>query len=62
MHALELIEAWPAQRKAAGVARADGVLAAHGDVEHRLGWGSVTKPLVAYATLVAAEEGALDLD
>ena len=61
MHALELIEAWPAQRKAAGVARADGVLAAHGDVEHRLGWGSVTKPLVAYATLVAAEEGALDL-
>lgn len=62
MHALELIDVWPAERKAAGVARADGVLAAHGDVEHRLGWGSVTKPLVAYATLVAAEEGALDLD
>jgi len=33
-----------------------------GDVEHRFGWGSVTKPLVAYATLIAAEEGALDLD
>ena len=29
---------------------------------HRLGWGSVTKLLVAYATLIAAEEGALDLD
>jgi CubicO group peptidase (beta-lactamase class C family) len=60
--ALEVIAGWPAEHKAAGVAQADGVLAAHGDVEHRLGWGSVTKPLVAYASLVAAEEGALDLD
>ena len=57
-----MIAGWPAEHKAAGVAQADGVLAAHGDVEHRLGWGSVTKPLVAYASLVAAEEGALDLD
>jgi len=38
------------------------VLAVHGDAEHRFAWGSVTKLLVAYATLVAAEEGALDLD
>ena len=62
MEALRQIESWPAQHAAAGVATASGVLARHGDVEHRLGWGSVTKLLVAYATLIAAEEGALDLD
>ena len=42
--------------------RAAAVVAVHGDVEHRFAWGSVTKLLVGYATLVAAEEGALDLD
>jgi CubicO group peptidase (beta-lactamase class C family) len=60
--ALERIESWGAEHTAAGVARADGVLAAHGHVEHQFGWGSVTKLLTAYAVLVAAEEGALDLD
>lgn len=50
------------EHAAAGIATAASVVAEHGDVHHRLGWGSVTKLLVAYATLVAAEEGALDLD
>ncbi len=62
MEALRQIESWPAEHAAAGVSTADAILAAHGDVDHRLGWGSVTKPVVAYATLIAAEEGALDLD
>jgi CubicO group peptidase (beta-lactamase class C family) len=60
--ALRQIESWPAEHKAAGVSSSTGILAEHGDTGYRLGWGSVTKPLVAYATLVAAEEGALDLD
>ena len=62
VEALRQIETWPAEHAAAGVATAAGVVAAHGDVDHRLGWGSVTKLLAAYATLIAAEEGALDLD
>ena len=62
MEALRQIDGWPADHTAAGVACADDVLAQHGDVAHRFGWGSVTKLLVAYAGLVAAEEGAVDLD
>jgi CubicO group peptidase (beta-lactamase class C family) len=62
VEALRQIEAWPAEHAAAGVATADAVIAEHGAAHHRLGWGSVTKLLVAYATLIAAEEGALDLD
>ena len=60
--ALRQIDEWDAEHTAAGVANAGEVVAEHGDVGHRFGWGSVTKLLVAYATLVAAEEGALDLD
>jgi CubicO group peptidase (beta-lactamase class C family) len=60
--ALRQIDDWPAGHNAAGVATAEAVVAERGDVEHRFGWGSVTKLLVAYATLVAAEEGAVDLD
>jgi CubicO group peptidase (beta-lactamase class C family) len=56
------IESWPCDHAAVGVATAGEVVAEHGEAEHRFGWGSVTKLLVAYATLVAAEEGAIDLD
>jgi CubicO group peptidase (beta-lactamase class C family) len=59
--ALRQIEGWPAERAAAGVVSGDGTWT-HG---HRLGdfrWASVTKLLTATATLVAAEEGILDLD
>ena len=62
VEALRQIEAWPAEHAAAGVATPAAVVALHGDTGYRLGWGSVTKLLAAYATLVAAEEGALDLD
>jgi CubicO group peptidase (beta-lactamase class C family) len=62
VEALRQIESWPSAHKAAGVATAGERVAEHGDVDERIGWGSVTKLLVAYATLIAAEEGALDLD
>jgi CubicO group peptidase (beta-lactamase class C family) len=60
--ALRQIDEWPAEHNAAGVATGDDVVAVYGNSEHRFGWGSVTKPLTAYATLIAAEEGVLDLD
>ena len=60
--ALRQIESWPAEIAAAGVATARDVVAENGNATDRLGWGSVTKLLTAYATLIAAEEGAVDLD
>ena len=62
MSALELIETWPAPHKAAGVTSAGGTVAVAGDEELELPWASVSKLLVAYATLIAAEEGVLALD
>ena len=61
--ALRQIDAWPAAHNAAG--RRDGAAGSSRGTatsSTRFGWASVTKLLVAYATLVAAEEGALDLD
>jgi CubicO group peptidase (beta-lactamase class C family) len=47
---------------AAGVVGPEGVRATHGDARHEFRWASVTKPATALATLVAAEEGVVDLD
>jgi len=61
--ALALLDGWPVENAAAAVIAADGtVLASHGDVERRYRLASVTKPLTAYAALVAIEEGVFDLD
>jgi len=61
MEALGLVDGWPAERVAVGVASAQGTLFVHGGGgEFR--WASVTKPVTALACLVAAEEGAFDLD
>ena len=62
MDALRQVEAWPAETVAVGVLRAGEEVASHGPREHVFGWASVTKPATALATLVAAEEGILDLD
>lgn len=63
MESLRIIETWPVDTAAAAVVRADGSLAgAHGPVDHRFALASVTKPLAAYAALVAYEEGAIELD
>ena len=40
----------------------EGERAVHGAVEHEFRWASVTKLTAALATLVAAEEGVVDLD
>jgi CubicO group peptidase (beta-lactamase class C family) len=61
VEALRQIDGWEAEA-AAGVAAPSGVLAARGDDERRFAWASVTKLVTAYATLVALEEGTVDLD
>jgi CubicO group peptidase (beta-lactamase class C family) len=56
MRALEQVAGWPVPHAAAGV------VATTGDVERRFPLASVTKLLTAWATLVAVEEGSVDLD
>lgn len=52
---------WPVPHAAAALVAADGtVLAAAGEQDRVFALASVTKPLVAYALLVAVEEGAVD--
>lgn len=62
MEALRAIEGWGAATAAAGVARADEVVATLGPREVELPWASVTKLLTGLAMLVALEEGTVDLD
>lgn len=62
MKALEQIDGWPAPTAAVAVVTSDGVVARRGRHDVVLRWASLTKLLTAYAALVAAEEGVLDLD
>jgi CubicO group peptidase (beta-lactamase class C family) len=62
VEALRAIDGWDAGMAAAGVARAEGVVATHGALEREVPWASVTKLLTGVAFLVALEEGAVDLD
>ena len=62
MEALRQIDEWGAANAAAGAVSAQGVVAASGDRSRVFLWASVTKPVTALATLVAVEEGVVDLD
>ena len=62
MEALHQIDAWGTAFAAAGVTRADSAVATHGDSSRAVRLASVSKPVAAVATLVAAEEGVVDLD
>lgn len=62
MKALRQIDEWDAAHAAAALVRPDGIVAAHGPAEHVFRWASVTKLATALATLVAVEEGVVDLD
>jgi CubicO group peptidase (beta-lactamase class C family) len=54
---------WPVGHAAAAVVAADGTVLATAGEQDRVFWlASVTKPLAAYALLVAVEEGAVDWD
>jgi CubicO group peptidase (beta-lactamase class C family) len=56
------VDAWPAEQVAVGVLSGGDEVAARGPRDHVFAWASVSKPATAFATLVAAEEGILDLD
>jgi CubicO group peptidase (beta-lactamase class C family) len=60
--ALRQIDAWGAGVAAAGVARADAIVATDGAADAELPWASVTKLLTGLALLVALEEGTVELD
>ena len=63
MQALELVSAWPVPHVAAAVVAGDTtILGTRGDTEHRFRLASLTKPLAAWAMLVAVEEGSVHLD
>jgi CubicO group peptidase (beta-lactamase class C family) len=60
--ALRQVEGWPVENAAVAVVGACDPVATHGDTDSVFRWASVTKLLTAYAALVAAEEGTIDLD
>jgi CubicO group peptidase (beta-lactamase class C family) len=62
VESLRLVDSWPVSRVAVGATRAGGELGVHGPRDAVFRWASVTKLFTAYACLVAAEEGTLDLD
>jgi CubicO group peptidase (beta-lactamase class C family) len=62
VESLGQVESWGAREAAVGVLRNGDVVATHGPRDVVFRWASVTKPVVALATLVAAEEGTIDLD
>ena len=62
MQALRQIDDWPVEFAAAGVADAEGRVSTRGDAARATRLASVSKPVAALATLVAAEEGVVDLD
>ncbi|HWJ30949.1 MAG TPA: serine hydrolase domain-containing protein [Gaiellaceae bacterium] len=62
MEALRQIDEWEAQHAAAVVLRGGETVGEHGDRGHVFRWASITKLLTAYATMIAAEEGVVDLD
>ncbi len=59
---LESIDHWPVTTAAAAVVGPGGVVETTGDVHAVFELASVTKPLVALATLIAVEEGTVSLD
>ena len=62
MEALRRIDEWSAPHAAAFALLDGDERGVHGPREHVFRWASLTKLLTAVATLVAAEEGVVDLD
>ena len=62
LEGLRQVEGWPAEHVAVAVLAPEGELDAAGEHGRVFRWASVTKPVTAYACLIAAEEGVLDLD
>ena len=61
MQALALTESWPVPTVSAAVVRPDGSTATVGSVDHVFRLASLSKLVMAWATLVACEEGVVQL-
>lgn len=59
---LQQVDSWPVQRTSAGVVTGNGEKFTHGDGHSRYRLASISKPLAAWACLVAVEEGSITLD
>jgi CubicO group peptidase (beta-lactamase class C family) len=60
---VRVIDQWPVDNAAAAVVSSGGtVLGWHGDARRRYGLASVSKLFTAYTTLIAIEEGVVELD
>jgi CubicO group peptidase (beta-lactamase class C family) len=62
VEALREVDGWPVDHVAVAAVPGSGDPAVHGEREREFRWASVTKLLTAYAALIAAEEGTIDLD
>ena len=59
---LATIDTWAAAHAAAVVLGPSGALAARGEPAHRFRWASLTKLVTAWAVLIGADRGLLELD
>jgi len=62
LEALQITDSWPVENVAVAALSPAAELGRRGDAARVFRWASVTKPVVALAALVAAEEGTIDLD
>jgi CubicO group peptidase (beta-lactamase class C family) len=62
MEALRLVDTWPVPHVSAAVIRPDGTVVSTGDTTFEFRLASISKPITAWASLVAAEEGTIELD
>jgi CubicO group peptidase (beta-lactamase class C family) len=60
--ALDLTGSWDVPNVAAAVLRSGSIVSTVGDQQHRFRLASISKPITAWAALVAVEEGLFDLD
>lgn len=58
---MEFLSDWPVEHSGAAIVHG-GSVTVEGDIDRLFGLASVTKPIVAYAVLIAVEEGVFDLD
>lgn len=62
MSVLDAVTDWPVDRVAAAVVTPDGAVATIGDRDRSFRLASLSKPMTAWAVMIAVEEGIVELD